>query len=151
MVLGVIAVALPMRTVWPAMQPSPKKSPGPSMATTASRPVFDSTESFTPPAWMYITCSERSPCVKISSPRLNGTIVFATPGDSRNACTLKVRGGAARLSASMGHHGTQGFRLMFRTAQGLPIHSDFSFLEADAPREARETCAVGVRSGRAAY
>ena len=48
-VLGVIAVALPMRTGWPARHPSPKKSPGPSIATTASLPVFESTDSFTPP------------------------------------------------------------------------------------------------------
>ena len=44
-----IAVALPIRTGWPARHPSPKKSPGPSIATTASRPVFDSTDSLTPP------------------------------------------------------------------------------------------------------
>ncbi len=50
--LGVIAVALPIRTGCPARQPSPKKSPGPSMATTASRPFFDSTDSLTPPPWM---------------------------------------------------------------------------------------------------
>ena len=34
---------------WPARHPSPKKSPGPSIATMASLPVFDSTESLTPP------------------------------------------------------------------------------------------------------
>jgi hypothetical protein len=68
--LGVIAVALPIRIGCPARQPSPKKSPGPSIATTASRPTFDNTESFTPPDWMYITLSHRSPCVKIASLRL---------------------------------------------------------------------------------
>ena len=31
------------------------------MATTASRPVFDSTDSLTPPDWMYRTCSQKSP------------------------------------------------------------------------------------------
>ena len=62
-----IAVALPMRTGWPARQPSPKKSPGPSIATTASLPVFDSTDSLTPPVWMYMTCSQASPWVKMVS------------------------------------------------------------------------------------
>ena len=38
-VLGVIAMALAMRTGWPARHPSPKNSPGPSIATTASLPV----------------------------------------------------------------------------------------------------------------
>ncbi len=47
--LAVVAWAVPMRIVWPARQPSPKKSPGDSIATTASWPVSDSTESFTPP------------------------------------------------------------------------------------------------------
>jgi hypothetical protein len=32
------AVVVPVRSVWPAMQPSPKKSPGPNIATTASLP-----------------------------------------------------------------------------------------------------------------
>ena len=64
-----IAVALPMRSGWPARHPSPKKSPGPSMATTASLPVFDSTDSLTPPDWMYRTSSQASPCVKMASPR----------------------------------------------------------------------------------
>ena len=50
--LGTWAVALPMRSRCPARQPSPKKSPSPSIATTASRPVLESTDSFTPPDWM---------------------------------------------------------------------------------------------------
>ena len=45
------AVAVPMRNGCPARQPSPRKSPGPSMATTASLPAEDSTESLTPPSW----------------------------------------------------------------------------------------------------
>ena len=48
--VGVMAVALPMRTGWPARHPSPKKSPGPSIATTASLPAFESTDSLTPPS-----------------------------------------------------------------------------------------------------
>jgi len=39
------------------------------MPTTASRPVFDSTDSLTPPARIYSTWSQASPCVKIVSPR----------------------------------------------------------------------------------
>src|SRR5438034_16502 len=49
MLLAVIAVALPIRTDCPARHPSPKKSPGLIIPTTASRPVGESTESFTPP------------------------------------------------------------------------------------------------------
>lgn len=43
-----MAVAGPMRTAWPARQPSPKESPGPSMATTACLPDVDSTDRVTP-------------------------------------------------------------------------------------------------------
>jgi hypothetical protein len=46
---GVAAVVVPMRNVWPAMQPSPKKSPGPNIATTASLPEPLTTDNFTPP------------------------------------------------------------------------------------------------------
>ena len=85
-----MAVALPIRTGWPARQPSPKKSPGPSIATTASLPAFDSTDSLTPPDWMYMTCSHGSPCVKIVSPRPVLDDVLATPAESRNACALNT-------------------------------------------------------------
>lgn len=37
------------------------------MATTASRPDFDNTESLTPPFWTYITLSAASPCEKMPS------------------------------------------------------------------------------------
>src|SRR5439155_13385401 len=90
MVLLVSAVALPMRTGWPARHPSPKKSPGPSIATTASLPVLESTDSFTPPFWMYRTLSHGSPCVKIVSDRQYSTILLATPAESRNASTLNA-------------------------------------------------------------
>ncbi len=36
----------------------PKKSPGPSIATTASRPMRESTESVTAPFWMYLMSAE---------------------------------------------------------------------------------------------
>ena len=37
-VVGAIAVAVAMQMDWPARHPSPKKSPGPRIATTASLP-----------------------------------------------------------------------------------------------------------------
>ena len=43
-VVGTTASAVPMRTCCPARHPSPKKSPGPSIATTASFPVKERTE-----------------------------------------------------------------------------------------------------------
>ena len=39
----------PFGAVGPPAQPSPKNSPGPRMATTASLPCLERTESFTPP------------------------------------------------------------------------------------------------------
>ncbi len=50
---GVAAVVVPMRNVWPAMQPSPKKSPGPNIATTSSLPEPLTTDNFTPPFCTY--------------------------------------------------------------------------------------------------
>jgi hypothetical protein len=50
--VAITAVAVPIRTGCPARHPSPKKSPGPSMATTASFPALESTDSLTPPSWM---------------------------------------------------------------------------------------------------
>ncbi len=47
--LAMIAVADPIRTTWPARQPSPKNSPYPSTATTPCRPIFETTDSFTLP------------------------------------------------------------------------------------------------------
>ena len=91
--LSIVAVAVPMRTGCPARHPSPKKSPGPSIATTASRPVFESTESFTPPFWMYSTCSQGSPWVKMTSARRYSTIFLATPAESRKAWALNVPSG----------------------------------------------------------
>jgi hypothetical protein len=48
-VADVVVVAVPIRTGWPVSAPSPKKSPGPSMATTASFPLRDRTEILTLP------------------------------------------------------------------------------------------------------
>ena len=65
-----------------------KNSPGPSIATTASRPDFESTESFTLPFWTYKTCSHGSPWVKMTSLRRYSTIFLAMPAESRKACAL---------------------------------------------------------------
>src|SRR5206468_13082006 len=73
-----------------ARHPSPKNSPGPSIATTASLPVFDTTDSLTPPDRMYRTCSQASPCVKIVSPRPYSTTVFRIPDESRKPCALNA-------------------------------------------------------------
>jgi hypothetical protein len=98
MALGVIAVALPIRTSWPARQPSPKKSPGPSIATTASLPDLDSTDSLMPPDWMYITCPAGSPWVKTAWARLYWTTLRAIPDESRKACASKVFARAVPLA-----------------------------------------------------
>src|ERR1051326_3137312 len=59
---ALMAEAVAMRRGCPARQPSPRKSPGPSTATTASRPARDSTDSLMVPCWMYRTSSAASPC-----------------------------------------------------------------------------------------
>ncbi len=58
------------------------------MATTASFPVFDSTDSLIPPDWMYQTWSQASPWVKTVSPRWYCMTVLAIPVESRNPWTL---------------------------------------------------------------
>ena len=47
-----MALAVDMRSGWPARQPSPKKLPSVRMATTACLPRFDTTVSFTLPLSM---------------------------------------------------------------------------------------------------
>ena len=54
-VLGTIAVAVAIRCVWPARQPSPKKCPASSTATTASFPACDKTDRRTAPFSRYMT------------------------------------------------------------------------------------------------
>src|SRR5688572_27911804 len=82
-------MAVPIRTDWPASAPSPKKSPGVSIATTASLPIWDSTESLTAPFWRYLTSSPASPWAKTTSPGRYLTILRAGPVDLRYATTLK--------------------------------------------------------------
>src|SRR5580692_2230052 len=61
------------------------------MATTASLPTSLTTESFTPPSWMYITCLAASPWAKIDSLRANLATFLPRPVESRNAFTSKTR------------------------------------------------------------
>src|ERR1700691_5262818 len=89
-VVGVTAVAVPMRMGCPARQPSPKKSPGPKIATTASLPASFTTESRTPPFWMYNTSLAESPCEKIVSFFRNSVTFRATPAESRNTWGSKA-------------------------------------------------------------
>src|SRR5580704_19647932 len=72
------------------MQPSPKKSVGPNIATTASFPDPFTTDSFTPPFCTYITLSAASPCVKMDSLLRYSEIFLATPAVSRNSCGSKA-------------------------------------------------------------
>jgi len=46
------ARAVAMRSGWPFRHPSPKKWPGPRIATTASLPCLETTTSLTLPCWM---------------------------------------------------------------------------------------------------
>src|SRR3954470_4184583 len=112
MTLGVIAVALPILKGCPVRHPSPKKSPGPSIATTASRPFFESTDNFTPPDRMYITCPQDSPCVKIDSPRENSDTVLGTPDEARKVLTSKGIEGPAGA----------GFAGVRDDLRGIPQH-----------------------------
>jgi hypothetical protein len=48
-----MAVAVPIRTVWHAIQSSLKKSVGPNIATTTSLPEPFTTDNFTPPFCIY--------------------------------------------------------------------------------------------------
>src|SRR5208337_4396937 len=88
-VVGVTAVVVPIRSVWPAMQPSPKKSVGPNIATTASLPDPFTTENLTPPFWTYRTVSAPSPWEKIGSFFRYSTTLLDTPAVSRKVCGSK--------------------------------------------------------------
>ena len=62
---GAMAVAVAIRCDWPARQPSPKKWPASSTATTASFPACDKTDSRTAPFSTYMTLVAGSPWAKI--------------------------------------------------------------------------------------
>ena len=53
-------------------------------------PTFESTESFTPPFWMYSTCSHGSPCVKMTSARRYSTIFRRSRQSRERLWTLKM-------------------------------------------------------------
>ena len=61
---SVIDVTVAKRRGWPVKQPSPKKSPLPWIATTASFPCSETTLTLTLPSSMKKTESASSPCRK---------------------------------------------------------------------------------------
>src|ERR1017187_2149732 len=91
-VTGVTAVAAAIRIGCPANPPSPIKSPGPKIPTTASLPVLETTEIFTPPFRMYIIFWQGSPWENSVSFLPNSIMVLATPAELRKASALKVLG-----------------------------------------------------------
>src|SRR5580693_5270813 len=72
------------------MPPSPKKSPVPKIATTASLPLSFTTVSFTLPFWTYMTLSAGSPCEKMACFFPNSSTLLDTPAESRKTCTSKA-------------------------------------------------------------
>ena len=58
-------------------------APAVNIATTASFPIRESTESLMAPFWMYLTSLPASPCEKTTPPRRYFTILRAGPVDSR--------------------------------------------------------------------
>src|SRR5687768_14346033 len=105
-----IAVAEDMRVVWLARQPSPKKWPEWSTATTASLPACDTTERRTVPLSTYITVSAGSPCAKIVAEggyvaRSDFTPDHSTRGGTRRRA---VRARFAIQSIVTGHGGRRG-------------------------------------------
>src|SRR5689334_22556720 len=61
------------------------------MATTASLPMRESTDSLIAPFWMYLTSLQGSPCEKTTSPRWYFTTFRAGPVDSRYVSTSNRR------------------------------------------------------------
>jgi len=56
----------------------------------ACRPALETTDSLTPPFWMYSTLPPASPCENMVADRRYRTTFLATPAESRNACASKV-------------------------------------------------------------
>src|SRR6202140_3900600 len=88
---GAIAVAVAMRTGFPIMQPSPRKSPGPRIASTASLPCGFTMVSLALPDWMYQTSLQGSSCEKSGCPVLYLTTRRDVPALERYSSTLKLR------------------------------------------------------------
>src|SRR5580698_10299217 len=130
-VVAAMVVAVAMQRDWPPRHPSPKKSPGPRIATTASLPVWLTTDSFMPPSWMYITCLAGSPWAKTVSFLANLPTLLPRPVESRKRFTSKARffdfarSGAGRSLAdtlrpagdTIRHSSRAGFANLFKSAQ----------------------------------
>src|ERR1700724_4490314 len=79
-----------MRTGLPMMQPSPRKSPGPRIASTASLPWGFTMVSLALPDWMYQTSLQGSSCEKSACPFLYLTTRRDVPALERYSSTLKL-------------------------------------------------------------
>src|ERR1700693_1324555 len=78
-----------MRTGLPIMQPSPRKSPGPRIASTASLPCGFTMVSLALPDWMYQTSLQGSSCEKSACPFLYLMTRRDIPALERYSSTLK--------------------------------------------------------------
>src|SRR5438105_15788329 len=84
-VLSVIAIAVAIRSGWPARHPSPKKLPGPRIPMTACFPCRERTVSLTFPRSTKKTTSARSPCEKIVWFFRQSLVVLPAPTIASNA------------------------------------------------------------------
>src|ERR1043166_5834680 len=129
--LDAMAVAVPMRTGCPASAPSPKKSPGTSIATTASLPIRESTDSLIAPLCRYLTSLPASPCANTTCPRRYFATCGRGPSDVRYVSTSKADFGfrtRGRVRAAM-----RIARLLHarRTAELLHICPKFDIADPD--------------------
>src|SRR2546427_2611027 len=83
--LSVIAIAVAIRSGWPARHPSPKKLPGPRIPMTACFPCRERTVSLTFPRSTKKTTSARSPCEKIVWFFRQSLVVLPAPTVASNA------------------------------------------------------------------
>jgi hypothetical protein len=96
----VVVVAVVARVDRPARQLSPRNCPGPSFATTQSRPASDRAVRVTRPVRKYITLAHGSPCEKIVAVRRYFTRALPEVEDVSNVSTSLVgRMGVDRLIA----------------------------------------------------
>src|ERR1051326_4659565 len=86
-----MVVAVAIRCICPARQPSPKKWPASSSATTASFPACDKTDSLTAPLSTYITLVAGSPWAKICVAAACSTRCTSTPVQSTGSMGLTAR------------------------------------------------------------
>src|ERR1039458_5963487 len=87
---SVMAVAVDIRLIWPARQPSPKKSPPANSAMTASLPWLDTTVSFSLPFSIWKMESAGSPWVNTTSPLRKATVVLPAPTLARRYSELRI-------------------------------------------------------------